>query len=173
MACRFAWAGPRSARSRPNTSTHCLRASSTFSATRWAVLAFAAAGHRDVRRRGAGGVRRWRRARGRRSRPGRRGRWWRRRARRTAVAYSAGTSRSRPRPWRSRLPSSPMPVTVQVCRFATWRSGSLRRVATRSPSPIRSPLAVATVGPLRSPSLPVAGRGSRRSGRRPARGYRR
>ena len=35
-------------------------------------------------------------------------------------------------------------MTVQVWRFATWRSGSLRRVATRSPSPICSPLAVVT-----------------------------
>ena len=30
-------------------------------------------------------------------------------------------------------------MTVQVSRFATSRSGSLRRVATRSPTPIRSP----------------------------------
>src|SRR5665811_2208914 len=38
MARRFAWAGPRSARSRPKTATHCRLASSTDSATRWATL---------------------------------------------------------------------------------------------------------------------------------------
>ena len=38
-----------------------------------------------------------------------------------------------------RAPVSVMPVTVQVIRFATPRSGSLRRVMTWSPAPMRSP----------------------------------
>ncbi len=44
-----ATAGPRSARSRPNTSSHCRRASSMSSATRWTTLSIAAAGHRRHR----------------------------------------------------------------------------------------------------------------------------
>ena len=156
MASCRAWAGPRSARSRLKTSTHCLRASSSVSATRWAVLAVAAAGHGDVRRRGAGGARRGRRGRSRRSRPGLRGRWWRRRARRTRWRTPPGSrDRARGREG-SGWPSSPMPVTVQVWRFATPRSGSLRRVATRSPSPTRSPRAVTRDGSA-SAELPVAG----------------
>ena len=144
-----AWAGPRSARSRLKTSIHCWRASSRDSATRWAVLlsrprvmaTYAAAApvvspsatwaRSDGVALGAvdgGGVREL-------DEPGR--------------VLGRDTSRpvARARPCRMRLPSSPMPVTVQVWRFATWRSGSLRRVATRSPSPIRSPAAVVIAAP--------------------------
>ena len=139
--------GPRSARSRPKTSTHCRRASSRFSATRWAMLSLAAAGHRDVGRGGAGvlaeeevagvgglalgavdggGV-----------------------GELDVLAHVAGRERSAV-PARavacggSGCRRASMPVTVQVSRLATPRSRSLRRVATRSPTPIRSPAPVTT-----------------------------
>ena len=63
---------------------------------------------------------------------------------------SAGSVRWPARPVTSRLPSSPIPATVQVSRLATARSRSLRRVATRSPRPIRSPRRVMG-SPARSP----------------------
>ena len=132
-AASRAWAGPRSARSRAKTSTHCCgRPRRSRRPGARCCRAGRGSWRRTPRRR------RWSRSRatwaGRRSRPGLRGRWWRRRARRARRAYSAGTIWSRPRSCRVTEPSPPTPVTVQVCRFATRRSGSLRRVATRSPT---------------------------------------
>ena len=118
----------------------------------------AAAGHADVRRGGAGGLAERRGGRSRRCRPGRRRRWWRRRARRARSTYSVGSARWPARPMTSRLPSAPMPATVQVSRLATPSSRSLRRVATRSPRPIRSPRLV-TGSPAGSRQSPGGGRG--------------
>ena len=100
-----AWAGPRSARSRLKTSIHCGRASSRSVGDEVGDVAVAAAGHADVRRGGAG-VSPRAGGRCRRSRLGRRGRWWRRRARRARATYVGG---QRPvagaRRARGRLPS--------------------------------------------------------------------
>ena len=56
MACRRAWAGPRSARSRPKTSTHCCRRPRGSRRRGGRCWRLAAAGHRDVGRGGAGGL---------------------------------------------------------------------------------------------------------------------
>ena len=149
-----AWLGPRSARSRLKTSTQWLRASSRDSATRWATLwrrPRVMATYADaapvvspsgevcgvdsfaLSSVGGGGERELDVLVGR---------------------TRAGSARRPGRPTTSRLPSSPIPATVHVSRLATARSRSLRRLATRSPRPIRSPRRVIGSRAARQPASP-------------------
>ena len=118
-------------------------------------VAVPAAGHADVRRRGAGGLtdEQVRVVDG--VALGAVGPWWRRRARRGGWRSQRAASARRTARVRRGSRRRPRRSLCQVSRLATPRSRSLRRVATRSPGLSCSPADVVRVDVSPGSSVPV------------------